>query len=145
MTLPKGRINARPRNPRQPHWPTVYRESDLFLGENRLQAISNARPCVLEPVMELEIRIPEEYVGKVVGDLAGRRGRIVSLTAEGALQVICARVPARELHRYATVVQSLTSGQGVHAESFGHYEILPLELEEQVVKESARRGIGEKI
>lgn len=98
------------------------------------EAVAAAQPCILEPIMAVEVRIPEEYVGKIVGDLSGRRGRIVTMEAEGALQVLKALVPQRELHKYATVVRALTSGQGVHAEVIDHYEKMPTELEAEVTQ-----------
>jgi len=100
------------------------------------EAASMANPCILEPILNLEIRIPQEFVGKIVADLSGRRGRIVLMEAEGALQVIHALVPQRELHKYAAVVQSLTSGQGVHIEGLDHYDEIPTELQAEVVAES---------
>jgi elongation factor G len=101
------------------------------------EAFAEAKPCLLEPIMNLEVRIPEEFVGRVMGDLSGRRGRVVGMEAEGALQVLKAQAPARELHRYATTLQALTGGHAMHAEEFSHYEQMPRELEEKVIKESA--------
>lgn len=102
------------------------------------EAFAEARPCLLEPILNLEIRIPEEFLGRVMGDLSSRRGRIVTMEAEGALQVLKAQAPARELHRYATTLQSLTGGHAVHAEEFSHYEQLPPELERKVIDDAAR-------
>lgn len=101
------------------------------------EAFEAARPCLLEPILTLEIRIPEDYVGRVMGDLSGRRGRIMTMEVEGALQVLRAQAPARELHRYATTLQSLTGGHAVHSEEFSHYEQMPPELAERVVAENA--------
>ncbi len=109
------------------------------------EAATMAKPCILEPIMNLEIRIPEEFVGKIVGDLSGRRGRIVSMEAEGAFQVIRALVPGRGLHRYATVVQSLTSGRGVHQEVLDHYEVMPRELQAEVVAQVQRESSGKNL
>jgi elongation factor G len=77
-------------------------------------------------------------MGKVMGDLSGRRGRIVTMDADGALQVIKAQAPARELYKYASELRSLTGGRGIHSEEFSHYEQLPLDLEKKVIEEAAK-------
>ena len=95
-----------------------------------------ARPCLLEPIHELEIRVPEDCLGKIVGDLSGRRGKILGMDNAGRLQVVKALVPAAELYHYGTVVRSLTGGRGLHAEKFSHYEEMPAEFERKVVEEA---------
>jgi elongation factor G len=97
------------------------------------EAFLKAKPCLLEPIHSLEIRTPEDCVGKVIGDLSSRRGKIMGIDTSGHLQVIRAQVPARELYRYASQLRSLTGGRGLHTEEFSHYEELPPELEQQVV------------
>ncbi|HUJ42046.1 MAG TPA: elongation factor G [Opitutaceae bacterium] len=100
------------------------------------EAFMNARPCLLEPIHELEIKVPEDCLGKIVGDLSGRRGKILGMDNAGRLQVVRALVPAAELHHYGTVVRSLTGGRGLHAEKFSHYEEMPAEFEKKVVEEA---------
>jgi elongation factor G len=100
------------------------------------EAFAAAKPCLLEPVHKLEIRVPEESLGKVIGDLSSRRGKVLGMEADGALQVLNAEVPARELHHYGTVLRSLTGGRAVHAEEFSHYEEMPRELEAKVIAEA---------
>lgn len=99
------------------------------------EAIAAAQPVLLEPIHELEIRVPEEFVGRVVGDLSGRRGRILGMDVAGRLQVIRAFVPAAQLHHYGTALRSLTGGRGLHAEKFAHYEELPADQEKKLVDE----------
>jgi elongation factor G len=99
------------------------------------EAFQAARPVLLEPIHELEIRVPEEFVGRVVGDLSGRRGRILGMDVAGRLQIIKALVPAASLHHYGTVLRSLTGGRGLHAEKFGHYEEMPADQEKKLVDE----------
>jgi elongation factor G len=99
------------------------------------EAFQNARPVLLEPIHELEIRVPEEFVGRVVGDLSGRRGRILGMDVAGRLQIIKAQVPAAQLYHYGTVLRSLTGGRGLHSEKFGHYEEMPPETEKKLVEE----------
>ena len=103
------------------------------------EAFLKARPCLLEPIHSLEIRVPEDCVGKVIGDLSSRRGKVVGMDASGNLQVIHALAPAKELYRYASQLRSLTGGRGLHTEDFSHYEELPSELEQQVI-EAAKKA-----
>jgi elongation factor G len=107
------------------------------------EAVAAARPVVLEPIHELEIRVPEEYVGRVVGDLSGRRGKILGMDVNGRLQVVKAEVPAAQLHHYGTVVRSLTGGRGMHSEKFSHYEEMPPDEERKLVEHyKAARAAG---
>jgi elongation factor G len=103
------------------------------------EAFLKARPCLLEPIHSLEIRVPEDCVGKVIGDLSSRRGKVVGMEAGNRLEVLHALAPARELYRYASQLRSLTGGRGLHTEEFSHYEELPAELEQQVI-ESAKKA-----
>ena len=95
-----------------------------------------ARPCLLEPIYLVEIRIPDDCMGKVMGDLSSRRGKIQGMDVEGSFQVIKAHVPAKELYRYSSTLRSLTGGRGVHKEDFSHYEEMPREAEQKVVEQS---------
>jgi elongation factor G len=103
------------------------------------EAFLKARPCLLEPIHSLEVRVPADCVGKVIGDLSSRRGRVVGMEAGSHLEVVHALAPARELYRYASQLRSLTGGRGLHTEEFSHYEDLPAELETQVI-ESAKKA-----
>ena len=102
------------------------------------EAFEKARPGLLEPIYMVEIRIPDDCMGKVMGDLSSRRGKIQGMDMEGGFQLIKALVPAKELYRYSSTLRSLTGGRGVHAESFSHYEEMPREAEQKVVEESKR-------
>jgi elongation factor G len=102
------------------------------------EAFGMAKPCLLEPINVVEIRIPEDCMGKVMGDLSSRRGKIQGMEVEGTFQLIKALVPAKELYRYSSTLRSLTGGRGVHAENFDHYEEMPREAEQKVVEESKR-------
>ncbi|MBV8329862.1 MAG: elongation factor G, partial [Verrucomicrobia bacterium] len=106
------------------------------------EAFSKARPCLLEPIHSLEVRVPEDCVGKVIGDLSSRRGRVVGMDASGNLQVIRALAPAKELYRYASQLRSLTGGRGLHTEDFSHYEELPSELEQQVIEAAKKARVN---
>ena len=102
------------------------------------EAFAAARPCLLEPICTVEIRVPEDFMGKVMGDLSSRRGRIQGMDADGAFQVIKAHVPAKELYRYSSTLRSLTGGRGVHTEEFSHYEEMPRDAEQRVVEEGKK-------
>jgi elongation factor G len=106
------------------------------------EAFAKALPCLLEPIQEVEVRIPEDCVGKVMGDLSSRRGSILGVEVEGGFEVIKAQVPAKELYRYASNLRALTAGRGVHSETFSHYAEMPRELERKVVEEAKARRAG---
>src|SRR2546423_14816286 len=95
-----------------------------------------ASPRLLEPIHTVEIRIPEDAMGKVMGDLSSRRGKIHGMDMEGGFQLIKAHVPAKELYRYSSTLRSLTGGRGVHNEEFNHYEEMPRDQEHKVIEAS---------
>jgi elongation factor G len=103
------------------------------------EAFLKARPCLLEPIHQIEVRIPEDCLGKVMGDISSRRGHILGVDSDGLFQVIKAQVPARELYRYSSQLRSLTSGRGVHSEDFHHYQEMPRDQEQKVIDESKKR------
>ncbi len=103
------------------------------------EAFLAAKPCLLEPIENVEIRIPEDCMGKVMGDLSSRRGKIMGMDNDGAFQVIKAQVPTQELYHYSSTLRSLTGGRGVHTEEFSHYEEMPREATEKVIEEAKKR------
>lgn len=102
------------------------------------EAFMNARPCLLEPIYTMEIKIPDEFMGKVMGDLSSRRGKILGMDSDGSYQIVKAQVPQMELYHYSTTLRSLTGGRGIHVEAFSHYEEMPRELEQRVTAESKK-------
>jgi len=94
-----------------------------------------AKPCLLEPIYEIEVTVPEEYMGDVMGDISSRRGKILGMDSDGRYQVIKANVPLAELYKYSSQLRSLTSGRGVHKRSFAYYEEMPKEFEQKVIEE----------
>jgi elongation factor G len=102
------------------------------------EAFAAARPCLLEPIYTVEIRIPDDCMGKVMGDLSSRRGKIQGMDMEGGFQLIKAHVPAKELYRYSSTLRSLTGGRGVHSEDFSHYVEMPRDAEQKVIEESKK-------
>ena len=103
------------------------------------EAFLGAQPCLLEPIMDIEVKIPEEFMGDIMGDISGKRGKIMGMDADGSFQVIKAQVPQAELYHYATTVRSLTGGRGIHSESFSHYEKMPKEYENKVIQERKKQ------
>jgi len=102
------------------------------------EAFLKARPCLLEPIYQIEVKIPDDYMGAVIGDLSSRRGKIQGMDSEGGFQIVKATVPQKELYQYGTVLRSLTGGRGVHKEDFDHYEEMPREMEEKVIAEAKK-------
>ena len=103
------------------------------------EAYLGAQPCLLEPIMDIEVKVPEEFMGDIMGDISGKRGKIMGMDADGSFQVIKAQVPQAELYHYATTVRSLTGGRGIHSESFSHYEKMPKEYENKVIQERKKQ------
>jgi elongation factor G len=103
-------------------------------GKNAFkEAFMKARPGLLEPLYDLEIRVPEECMGPVMGDLSSRRGKILGMDASDGMQIVRAQVPQMELYHYSTTLRSLTAGRGLHTEQFSHYEEMPRELEQKII------------
>lgn len=91
-----------------------------------------AGPVLLEPIMEVEVMTPEEYMGDVIGDLNGRRGKVLGVEPKGHLQIVKAHVPQAELYRYSAALRSITHGKGTHSRSLHGYERAPRDVEQQV-------------
>ena len=103
------------------------------------EAFLSAQPCLLEPIMDIEVKVPEDFMGDIMGDISGKRGKIMGMDADGSFQVIKAQVPQAELYHYATTVRSLTGGRGIHSESFSHYEKMPKDIEKKVAQERQKQ------
>jgi elongation factor G len=99
------------------------------------EGVHQAKPALLEPIMLVEIRIPEAYMGEVNRDLNGRRGRVLGMDSDGGVQIITAHVPQAELFSYATELRSLAQGRGSFTATLDHYEDVPSHLAERVIAE----------
>jgi elongation factor G len=99
------------------------------------EAFMSARPKLLEPVMELRIKVPSDAVGGVLADLSGRRGRIVGMESEGRFEVVVAQVPQAEIYQYSSQLRAITAGRGRHKERFERYEDVPKEQEAKIIAE----------
>lgn len=96
-------------------------------------AIRKANPVLLEPMMKVEVIVPEEYMGDVIGDINSRRGRIEGMELRSGAQVIDSLVPLAEMFGYATDLRSNTQGRGVYSMQFNHYEPVPKAIAEKVI------------
>lgn len=92
-----------------------------------------ANPCLLEPIQEVTIRVPEEFMGDVMGDISSRRGKILGMDSDGEYQIIKALIPLAEMFKYATQLRSLTQGKGTYEMKLSHYEEVPKEIEAKII------------
>jgi len=105
------------------------------------KAVQDARPTLLEPIMNVEIVIPEEAMGDIVGDLNSRRGRMLGMDSKGHSQMIRASVPLAEMLSYSAILNSITSGRGSFHMEFSNYDEVPAHLQEKIIAEAkAARG-----
>lgn len=95
-------------------------------------AMAKAAPQVLEPMMKVEVTVPEEYMGDVIGDINSRRGRIEGMSDRSGAKVVASFVPLSEMFGYATTLRSKTQGRGVYAMEFDHYEPVPKSIQEEI-------------
>jgi len=95
-------------------------------------AMAKASPVLLEPIMKVEITVPEDYMGDVIGDVNSRRGRIEGMNSRSGAQIIAAYVPLSEMFGYATVLRSKTQGRGTYSMEFDHYEDVPKNIADKV-------------
>jgi elongation factor G len=97
------------------------------------KCMSLAKPVLLEPIMKVEIMVPEEYIGEVIGDINSRRGKVEGIEPKGGSQVIRCYVPLSEMFGYATDLRSHTQGRGTYSMEFSHYNELPANIAEKIV------------
>jgi elongation factor G len=99
------------------------------------KGFQEAKPCLLEPIYDVEVTVPEEYMGDVMGDISSKRGKILGMDSDGRFQKIKAQVPLAELHKYSSTLRSLTQGRGTHKVKFAYYEEVPKEIENKIIDE----------
>ena len=110
--------------------------SFLLAGRNAFSAaFKEAGPKILEPVYDVEVLVPAEYMGDVMSDLQGRRGMIMGMESEGSYQVLRAKVPLKEMSTYSTSLSSITGGSGSFVMSFSSYELVPTDVQDKLIKE----------
>jgi elongation factor G len=110
------------------------------------EAMSQARPVLLEPIYDLSVTVPDEFTGDVMGDLNSRRARVQGMNPDAGATTIEAQAPYAELLKYATELRSLTQGRGSYTMQFSHYEEMPQHMAQQIIDkrkkevEEARAG-----
>ena len=97
-------------------------------------AVKKAKPKLMEPIMDLEVVMPEDYLGDVMGDITSRRGVVKGFTSRNNSQVLDAHAPLSEMFGYATDLRSITQGRAVFTMQFGHYENVPKQIQERIVE-----------
>jgi elongation factor G len=93
-----------------------------------------AKPGIREPIVEVEVTVPDEYMGDVMGDMSGHRGKILGVEANGGNQVVKALVPSKEMAKYSTKLRSMTQGRGIYRQKFSHYEEVPKDQADKLIK-----------
>ena len=107
------------------------------------KCFKEASPVILEPIYNVEIYFPEEFMGAVSGDVSSRRGKILGMEAEGRLQVIKCTIPLSEMGGYSSKLRSLTQGRGNYARRFSHYEEVPKEVEGKIISDYEKKRAEE--
>ena len=100
------------------------------------EGAAKAKPVLLEPVMDVEVVLPEEYLGEVMGDLNSRRGRVAGMEARGGAQVVSAQVPLSSMFGYSTDLRSATQGRATYTMTFDHYEQVPKAIAEEIISKT---------
>ena len=101
------------------------------------EAMRNAGPILLEPIMSVEVVVPEQFMGDVIGDLNSRRGKILGMDARGGFQVVSANVPLANMFGYSTDLRSKTQGRASYTMQFSHYEQVPSSVAEVLTAKAA--------
>ncbi len=102
------------------------------------KGVAEAQPTLLEPIMEVEVTVPDEYMGDVIGDLNSRRGRVLGMDSKGRNQIVRAHVPMSEVLKYAPDLRSKTGGRGMFTMKHSHYDEVPSHLQEKLVAEAQK-------
>jgi elongation factor G len=108
------------------------------------KAMEQAKPCLLEPIMNVEITVPENYSGDIMGNLNGRRGRIQGMEPKSGATAIKAQVPLAEMLTYASDLTSMTQGRGTYSMEFSHYDIVPQGIADKIVAAAKAAGVGKE-
>ncbi len=107
------------------------------------EAVKGCKAVILEPIYDVDIKVPQDNMGDVMGDVSSRRGKVMSMDSEGKWQIIHAKIPLAELYKYANTLRSLTSGRGMHRRKFSHYEEVPGDIQQKLIEEyEAKKAEG---
>ncbi len=104
------------------------------------EGVRKSNPVILEPIMKVEVTVPEQYMGDVIGDLSGRRGRVEGMEMNAGLQVIKAKVPLSHMFGYSTDLRSRTQGRGNYSMEFSHYEEVPKNIAEGIIAQASGKA-----
>ncbi|MCK5450473.1 MAG: elongation factor G [Candidatus Omnitrophica bacterium] len=108
------------------------------------ESFEKAKPSLLEPVMNIELTVPEENMGDIAGSLSSRRGRVQGMDSEGGMQIVRAQIPLEEMYKYANELKSLTAGRATYTMMFSHYDIVPGNVAQKIASESTKKkGVEE--
>jgi elongation factor G len=99
------------------------------------KGVMDAKPVLLEPIMEMEVHVQKDFVGDVMGDLNSRRGKVLGMDSTDKYEIINAHVPQAEILLYALDLTSMTGGQGTFTVKFSHYEEVPASIAEKIIEE----------
>lgn len=97
------------------------------------KGVEKAKPVLMEPIMNVEVKVPEQFMGDIISDLNGKRGRILGMEPSGKWQIIKAQVPLSEMYRYAIDLKSITQGRGNYSMEFDHYEDIPQQIAQNII------------
>ena len=106
------------------------------------KCMEQARPCLLEPIMDVEVTVPENYSGDIMGNVTSRRGRIQGMEPKGHSTIIKAQVPLAEMLTYASDLTSMTQGRGSYSMDFSHYDMVPQQIADKIVADARAAGHG---
>ena len=98
------------------------------------EAVQNGAPVLLEPIVDLEVSVPAQYMGDITGDIAGKRGRVTGMESVGDMQVIMVQVAAAEVQRYSTDLKAITGGEGSYTLEFSHYDTVPQNIAHGIIE-----------
>ncbi len=98
------------------------------------EAIANAKPCLLEPILMITVKVTEDCVGDVMGDISSKGGRIQGIDTDGKMQIVNALIPQRELYHYSTRLRSITGGRCLYSEKLDHYEEMPAQFAKKIIE-----------
>jgi len=108
------------------------------------KCMEQAKPCLLEPIMNVEINAPENYSGDIMGNLNGRRGRIQGMDSKAGSTIIKAQTPLAEMLTYASDLTSMTQGRGTYSMEYSHYDAVPPQIAEKIVAAAKAAGHGKE-
>ena len=108
------------------------------------EALQKGHSVLLEPIMNAEITVPENYSGDIMGNLTSRRGRIQGMEPRGQSTVIKAQVPLAEMLTYASDLTSMTQGRGTYSMEFSHYDVVPQQIAEKIISAAKAAGHGKE-